>query len=142
MGSIANYRDLKVWQKSVNWVVACYRVSEAFPKTEMYGMRSQLQRAAASVPANIAEGRGRRSTRSFLHFLDIAYGSLMESETFIMLAGRLGFLDEVSVSALLVQTAEIGRMLNGLMNSLSKHETADTTECRVTTDSRILTPEC
>jgi four helix bundle protein len=136
MNAVASYRDLKVWQKSMDWVVACYRVSESFPKTEMYGMRSQLQRAAASVPANIAEGRGRRSTRSFLHFLDIAYGSLMESETFIMLAGRLGFLDDVAVSALLVQTAEIGRMLNGLMNSLSKHETADATECR----SR-LTPE-
>jgi four helix bundle protein len=101
----------------------------------MYGMRSQLQRAAASVPTNIAEGRGRRSTRSFLHFLDIAYGSLMESETFIILASRLGFLDDVSVSALLAQTAEIGRMLNGLRNSLSKHETGDPTECRVT-------PEC
>ena len=78
---IASYRDLQVWRKAMDFVVACYEVARDFPKTETYGLSSQLQRAAVSIPANIAEGRSRRHTREFIHHLSIAYGSLTEAET-------------------------------------------------------------
>lgn len=118
MGKIAGDRDLLVWQKAMDLVVNIYRLSDQFPRTELYGLRAQLLRAELSIPANIAEGRGRRSMRSFLHFLDISYGSLMESETFLTLAVRLGYVQESAVADLLTQAAEIGRILNGLMKSL------------------------
>ncbi|HET9530858.1 MAG TPA: four helix bundle protein [Blastocatellia bacterium] len=76
--SIRNYRDLVVWQKSMDLVVNCYRITEQFPKIEIYGLTSQLQRAAVSVAANIAEGNGRSHTREYLNHLSMAYGSLME----------------------------------------------------------------
>lgn len=117
---ILTFRDLGVWQKSVDLVVECYRVSESFPKSELYGLTSQLRRAAVSVPTNIAEGRGRRGTKSYLHFLDIAYGSLMEVETLLELAARLSFLMIETRTALLTRTAEVGRMLNGLIASLDR----------------------
>jgi len=109
-----------VWQKAVDLVVECYRVSDGFPKSELYGIVSQLRRASVSVPTNIAEGRGRRSTASFLHFLDIAYGSLMEVETLLEIGCRLNFLATDARDALLLRTAEIGRMLNGLIASLEQ----------------------
>src|SRR5262245_49847684 len=123
--SILTFRDLGVWQKSMDLVLECYRVSECFPKSELYGLTSQLRRAAVSIPANIAEGKGRRSTRSYLHFVDIAYGSLMEVETLLEIACRLTFLPAEARQSLLARTAEIGRMLNGLIASL---------ECKLPSD--------
>ena len=117
---IRSYRDLQVWQKAMNLVVMCYRATEQFPKTELYGLSCQLQRAAVSVPANIAEGRGRSHTKEFLHHLSIAYGSLMEAETHLQIAERLGYLDNKILLALLESSAEVGRMLNGLMQSLER----------------------
>jgi four helix bundle protein len=96
----------------------CYRLTAAFPKSEVYGIVSQIRRAATSVPANIAEGRGRRSTGDFLRFLDIAYGSLMELETYLLLANRLDYIDSQVSEDLLTRSGEIGRMLNGLRTSL------------------------
>ena len=115
---IQSYRDLKVWQQSMDLVVACYKVTKGFPSCEIYCLTSQLRRAAISVPANIAEGRGRRQTKEFLRYLSIAYGSLMELETHIELSMRLGYLDQNLYSHLLERTANIGRMINGLGNSL------------------------
>ena len=117
--SIRSYRDLEVWQKAMDLVVECYRVAERFPKTETYGLTSQLQRAAVSIPANIAEGHGRSHTREYLHHISIAYGSLMEVETHLQIASRLSYLDNSSLQILLDKSAEIGRMLNGLMRKLS-----------------------
>ena len=117
---IRSHRDLIVWQKSIDLVVECYQQSETFPKSELYGLTSQLRRAAVSVPANVAEGKGRRHTKSYLHFLDISYGSLMEVETLVEIASRLTFLLPEARDGLLARTGEIGRMLNGLIMALEQ----------------------
>ncbi len=104
-------------------VVECYRVAEQFPKTETYGLAIQLQRAAVSVPANIAEGQGRNHTKEFINHLSMAYGSLMEVETHLQIAARLRYIEESVLQDLLVRSNEIGRMLNGLMLSLNKRLT-------------------
>ena len=115
---IQTYRDFKVWQRSMDLVVACYQVTKKFPKTEIYSLTSQLQRSAVSVPSNIAEGRGKRGTKEFLRHLAIAYGSLTELETHIQIAQRLLYVDQNESSQLLEQTAQVGRMINGLRLSL------------------------
>ncbi len=122
---IQSYRDLTVWRKSMDLVVTSYRLVESFPKFENYGLGNQLRRAAVSVPANIAEGNGRRSSRTYLHHLSISYGSLMELETHLMIAGELGYISEPEIKEVLERTAEIGRMLNALIERL---------EVRINTD--------
>lgn len=117
---LKSYRDLKVWQKAMDLVVECYQVSNQFPKIERFGLSSQLQRAAVSIPANIAEGRARQHTKEFLQHLNIAYGSLAELETHIQIAERLNYLDSDSIGQLLGKTSEVGRMINGLRRSLAK----------------------
>jgi four helix bundle protein len=89
-----SYQDLEVWQKAMDLVVICYQMTKRFPKSEIYGLASQLQRAAVSVLANIAEGRQRQSSKEFLHHLSIAYGSLAEVETHAQIAGRLSYINE------------------------------------------------
>lgn len=123
--SIRSYRDLEVWQKAMDFVVACYQAAERFPKTEVYGLASQLQRAAVSIPANIAEGQGRSHTKEFLNHLSIAYGSLLEAETHLQIAARLHYLENSSLQSLLEKSAEIGRMLNGLMQALNRKLSTD-----------------
>ena len=118
--SISSYRDLQVWQKSIDFVVNCYRATEKFPRSEVYGLTSQLQKAAVAVPANIAEGHGRKYTKPYLNHLGISYGSLMESETHLIIAERLHYIDQSQLNALLEQSAEIGRMTNGLIESLER----------------------
>jgi four helix bundle protein len=118
--ALQSYRDLHVWQKSMDFVVECYRAAEAFPQTEKYGLTSQLQRAAVSVAANIAEGQGRNHTREFINHLSMAYGSLMEVETHLQIAARLRYIEEPLLQRLLSLSNEIGRMLNGLMQSLER----------------------
>jgi four helix bundle protein len=118
--AVQHYCELIVWQKAMNLVEAVYRTTNDFPKAEIYGLTSQIRRAAVSVPSNIAEGQGRNSTRDFLHFLSVAQGSLMEVETQITIAKRLDYINEQCERDLLESTAEIGRLLNGLCNSLNK----------------------
>ncbi len=120
MGYIGSYRDLKVWQKSMDMTVRTYEVTRGFPSEERYGLTSQMRRAAASVPANIAEGRERRSTGEFLQFLGIARGSLAELETFLTLSGRLGLLQSEPGNSLLGECAEINRMLESMMRALKR----------------------
>jgi four helix bundle protein len=115
---ISSYRDLHVWQRGMDLVVESYRLTEKLPKAELYGLVSQIRRAAVSIPANIAEGHGRYHTREFLRHLSIAKGSLMELETELMAAGRLGYIPEPEVRSALDATAELGRMLSGLTRSL------------------------
>jgi len=119
---INSYRDLKVWQKSMDLTVRTYEITRGFPSEERYGLTSQMRRAAASVPANIAEGRERRSTGEFIQFLGIARGSLAELETFLSLSERLGFLQSETGNSLLGECAEINRMLESLMHSLSRRK--------------------
>ena len=118
--AVQHYRELIVWQKAMNLVESVYRVTKGFPNTEIYGLTSQVRRAAVSIPSNIAEGQGRNTTRDFLHFLSVAQGSLMEVETQTTIAKRLGYVKEQSERDLLESTAEVGRLLNGLCNSLNK----------------------
>jgi four helix bundle protein len=115
---IKSYRDFEVWKKAMDLVVACYTLTKQFPKTEIYGLSSQLQRAAVSIPANIAEGRQRQHSKEFCQHLSIACGSLAELETHIQIAGRLDYINEDQLKDVLDKTTEIGRMLNGLRRSI------------------------
>ena len=89
---VKHYQELIVWQKAMNLAEEVYKVSRSFPREEIYGLTSQLRRAAISIPSNVAEGQGRRTTADFLHHLSIAYGSLLELETQILIATRLSYL--------------------------------------------------
>lgn len=117
---VASYRDLSVWQRAMDLTVVCYRLSARFPKTETYGLASQLQRAAVSVPANIAEGAGREHTREYIHHAGYAHGSLLEVETHLLLSERLGYLEPKDVEPALAAAAEVGRMLRGLIAALER----------------------
>jgi four helix bundle protein len=118
MTALKSYQELEVWKKSIDLVETIYRVSSGFPAEEKFGLTSQIRRAAASVPANIAEGAARTGTKEFLQFLSVASGSLAEVETFLILAARLGFLKAADLETLEAQSSEIGRMLGGLKRSL------------------------
>ena len=96
-----------------------YTVTKNWPKDELYSLTSQMRRAAVSIPSNIAEGQGRFSTKEFMHFLSIAHGSLMEMETQALLAQDLGYLANEQTDQLLVSSAEVGRLINGLYRSLA-----------------------
>jgi four helix bundle protein len=113
------YSELLVWQKAMNLVEAVYRATRGFPSNERFGLMSQLQRSAVSVPSNIAEGHGRKSTGAFLQHLSIASGSVMELETQLQIANRLGYIGLDELSELLSTTDEIGKMLAGLQSSLN-----------------------
>ena len=117
--TVRSYRELVAWRKAMDYVILLYRVSAEFPKTEAFGLTSQLRRAGVSIPSNIAEGQGRHSTRDFLHFLSIAHGSLNECETQVLIGERLGYLSEKQRNELFDLSAEVGRLLNGLSNALS-----------------------
>ncbi|HSY92167.1 MAG TPA: four helix bundle protein [Candidatus Binatus sp.] len=117
---IQSYRDLIVWKKSMSLVLDVYRNTNAFPKVETYGLVSQLRRAAVSIPSNIAEGQARISTAEFKQSLGHARGSLMEVETYILLAQELGYLERDQSEKLLAETTEVGKILNGLLNSLAR----------------------
>ncbi|HKI26794.1 MAG TPA: four helix bundle protein [Candidatus Sulfotelmatobacter sp.] len=110
-----SYRQLVAWQKAMEFVREIYRVTRAFPGDEIYGLTSQLRRAAVSVPSNIAEGQARYSRREFYRFLQIARGSVAEIETQIEIATSLDYLTPASARSLLCKTAELGRILNGLI---------------------------
>jgi len=120
VGELQNHRDLKVWQISVDLVETVYRLSRNWPNHELYGLVSQARRASVSVPANVAEGAGRRSTGEFIQFVGIARGSLAELET--LFAGRLGYLEDEVLEHLLSDIAAVGRMLTGLMQSLRERQ--------------------
>jgi len=115
---IKSHRDLIVWQKSMDLVTAVYRLTEDFPKTELYGLTSQIRRSTASIPANIAEGQGRRLAGEFLQFLGNARGSLLELDTHLEIAVRLGILNQELHSTLMGQLVEVRKLLNGLMCSI------------------------
>ena len=108
------HRDLVAWQKAMHLVKAVYTVTRNFPKEEVYGLTSQLRRAAASVPSNLAEGHGRLSRKEFRQFIGRARGSLLEVETQLEIAQELRYLNRLSASELLAASSELGRLLNGL----------------------------
>jgi len=122
MDKIASHRDLLVWQKAMDLTVLVYRLSQRFPANEMYRLVAQMTRSAASVPANIAEGNARGSKRDYSHFLSIAKGSLMETETYLMLmlSIRLNYVSEVEAQPALSLLLEISKMLTALRSRLAE----------------------
>jgi four helix bundle protein len=115
-----HFKDLIVWQKAMDLVAAVYRVTESFPKREVYSLTDQIRRAAVSVPSNIAEGQAHFSKAEFCHFLRHSSGSLAELETQLLLAERLEYTGHDQAQALLKQVVEVGKLLNGYINSLKK----------------------
>lgn len=116
---IKSYRELDVWREAVDLVEAIYAISATFPSDERFGLTTQIRRAAVSVPSNIAEGHARPSTRDFLRFLAISLGSLAELETQLVIAGRLGMIEDCELQRLQSDSDRIGRMIRGLVKSLS-----------------------
>src|SRR3989442_15043188 len=119
-GPIHSYRDLRVWQQAMTLAEACYRITRQFPKEELYGMTSQIRRAAASVPANIAEGRGRENRGEYIQFLRVAQGSLKELETHVLLSQRVGLATGPAAEPILADCELVGKMLRALIRSLQE----------------------
>ena len=115
-----SHRDLKVWQIALDVTETLYRITSEWPKHEQYGLTSQVRRAAVSVPANIAEGAGRRTPGEFVHFVGIARGSLAELETLLIIAHRLEYIDQAVFDAVSSDLFELGRMSTGLLRSLNE----------------------
>ena len=120
MQKILSFRDLEVWQRGMDLVVAIYRATEALPPGERYGLTSQMRRAAVSIPSNVAEGHARRSDGAYLNHLRIALGSQAELLTEIEAAMRLQFLSAQTAATLIAQVDEVRRMLHGLRRSLER----------------------
>jgi four helix bundle protein len=118
-----SYRDLKVWQCSMKLALSIYATTSQFPKQELYGLVSQMRRAAVSIPSNIAEGKGRLTDRDRTHFYPHARGSLLELETQILIAQQLNYVSLSSAQPLLQLSSEIGRMPNGLVEGITRHAT-------------------
>ena len=116
----SSFKELRVWQDAMKFVVSVYRTKNNFPKYELYGLCPQLRRAAVSIPSNIAEGRGHRSDREFGNFLLHARGSLLEVQTQLMIAQELQYISPGEGERLLESSDSIGRGLNALINSLSE----------------------
>ena len=113
-----NYKDLKVWEKAHHFTLSVYKITKAFPKEEIYSLTSQLRRSASSIPANIAEGCGKKSQAEFAHFLNISLGSANESEYFLILSKDLSYLNEDNFIALFTTINEIKAMLISLITKV------------------------
>ena len=115
---LKNYKELNVWQKAYELCLTIYRITAEFPAEERYGLTSQIRRSAVSIPSNIAEGYGRKTSTDYIRMLYISYGSVCELETQILLAGDLGFIEKGESSAVKNNIVEIERMLKALIKSL------------------------
>ena len=120
MSGIKRFEDLKVWQKSHELVLEVYKITQQFPNEEKFGLTSQIRRSAASVAANIAEGSKRQHLKEYIQMLYISHGSLSETEYYLLLAKDLNYLSDKKYQELFNLSEEVGRMLNGLIKSLSK----------------------
>ena len=115
-----NYKELEVWQKGMDLTVEVYQITRAFPPEEKFGLVSQIQRAARSIPANIAEGWGRGSTKEYIQFLRVARASLMDLETHLILASRLSYIPGDRSGTLQQEVETLGKSINSLIQSLLK----------------------
>jgi len=118
MSAIISYKDLTVWQKSVELVVEVYRLTKLYPKEELYGLVSQTRRGAISIPANIAEGYARKHRQEYIQFIRIAFASGAELETLLFLAEKLGFVTDIDVAKPKDLLDSVMKMLNRLINAL------------------------
>jgi four helix bundle protein len=114
----SDYTELVVWQRAMDFVDAVYDVTENWPRREEFGLSNQVRRAVVSVPANIAEGKGRTGTREYAHHLSIAHGSLWEVETLLRVGARRKFLEQAMLENLLSQSREVSWLLRGLIGRL------------------------
>ena len=115
---IASYQELQTWQEGMSPAVACYELTSAFPREELFGLTSQIRRASASIPANIAEGWGRGSTKEYLQFLRIAQGSLKELETHLLLSERIKLTRPADIAPLFESSALLGKLLLATIRTL------------------------
>ena len=118
---VQQYRDLKAWQKAMDLVELVYEATRSWPKDEVYGLTNQVRRAVVSVPSNIAEGQGRNSPKEFMHHLSIARGSLLEVETQVLIAQRLGYIQQETAEPILNSADEVSRLISGLYRYLATH---------------------
>ena len=115
---VKSFRDLLVWQRAIQLSVAIYRLTQGFPREEIYGMTSQMRRSAVSVPSNIAEGYGRKSTADYVRFLQIAISSLYEVQTQLEIARNLGCFSRDAYERIYAQSRELERMLSSLIRKV------------------------
>jgi four helix bundle protein len=116
------YEELVAWQKAMDFVDVVYDLTEPWPRPEMYRLTDQIRRSVISIPANIAEGHGRTGTREFLHHLSIAYGSLLETETFLTVARRRAFISPEEHENAMELADEVGRLTRGMMTSVRRSD--------------------
>lgn len=128
---MTHYRSLEAWKRAMDLVVEVYRATETFPHYEMHGLAAQLRKAAASVPSNIAEGEGRHSRRESQQFLRHARGSMFEAETQLLIAQRVGYIDDDTTESILNLSSEAGKLLNGLLRYYRRRDRT----------RRLLTPD-
>ncbi|MFT4603278.1 MAG: four helix bundle protein [Arenicella sp.] len=121
MEKINSHRDLKIWRKGIDLVKEIYSICKLLPKDEIYALQSQLKRVAVSVPSNMAESYGRNSTKSFIQFLRIARGSLLEIDTQMTIAFELQFIDQKKFDNTIELIIEENKMINSFISSLEKH---------------------
>lgn len=119
---IKTHKDLLVWQKSMDLVIKIYEVTSSFPKSELFALTNQIKRCATSIPANIAEGSGRKGNRELIQFLHISLGSATELETFLIISERLKYINHQDFETLNLSLSEIIRMIIGLINSLKENK--------------------
>ena len=115
---INSYKDLIVWQKAIQLSLDVYSITKGFPKEELYGIISQMRRAAISIPSNIAEGRCRGSKKEFVQFLRIAHGSLAELSTQSIIAKSLGYMDQATLDAINDKIEEMSKMITSIIKKL------------------------
>lgn len=120
MEEIRTHKDLKVWQKSIDLVMLIYALTKQYPKEELYAITNQIRRCTTSIPANIAEGSGRKNKNEYIHFLYISLGSASELETFLIISQKLHYITMDEYSNVSQALNEIMRMTVGLINSLKK----------------------
>ncbi len=123
--TIHSYRDLKVWHQAMQLAKGCYELTRRFPRDDLFGLTSQIRRAAASVPANIAEGNGRQNRGEYIHSLRIAQGSLKELETHLILSQQIGLTSATVADPILGRCDAVGKMLRALIRSLERKESGD-----------------
>jgi four helix bundle protein len=116
-----NYKELNVWQKAYQLCLSVYKATKHFPKDEKYGLTSQIRRSAISIPSNIAEGYGRKTTLEYVRFLYIAYGSLCELETQTMISGDLDYVVKARFQELIIAIGNVERMLKAMIKALEKN---------------------
>ncbi|MDR1699281.1 MAG: four helix bundle protein [Prevotellaceae bacterium] len=116
---VKTHKDLLVWQKSMDFVVDIYAITKSFPNSELFALTNQIRRCVTSIPANIAEGLGRKGNKEFIHFLHVALGSATELETFLIIAQRLNYIDDHIFEKLDASLTEIIRMTIGLIKSIN-----------------------